>query len=406
VRVYAFAEFYPNPFKPYLDAQFAQTIEDGHEVSVFAFGTWGDPGSRVIADFQLERRTTYLPAAIRRLPRFIGPSLVGAMTRGGRMMRVARHGSGLATAQIVSVAQAALLPTQAPDLCFIHDLGTAVRLTAIRLIYPHTRVALYYHGGEVAPGVVRDDAAARAGFALADAVFTNTAFSRSEAIGRGCPADRVHVIPVGFDIRQFPFVPERVPTGVGPIRLVVAGRLSRDKGIEHAIDAVGLLDAAGIDVECTIIGDGDEREALERRVAAATLTARIRLVGTLAHHDVISALSAADAILLPSVPNGPSMETQACVLQEAMLVGTALVASRIGGIPESVPPPMHEFLVPQADAGAIAVAVRKLAAMGQAQRMALARANRAFCESRYDVAVLNRRMLAAAMNRPSAEWAA
>jgi hypothetical protein len=67
---------------------------------------------------------------------------------------------------------------------------------------------------------------------------------------------------------------------------------------------------------------------------------------------------------------------------------------------------MHEFLVPPGDAGAIAVAVRNLAAMDQGQRVALARANRAFCESRYDVSVLNRRMLAAAMDRAPAERAA
>jgi glycosyltransferase involved in cell wall biosynthesis len=89
-----------------------------------------------------------------------------------------------------------------------------------------------------------------------------------------------------------------------------------------------------------------------------------------------------------------------------MLVGTMVVASRVGGVPESVPPAMHEFLVAPGDAGAIAGAVRRVAAMSPDQRLARARANRVFCEQRYDVRLLNRRMLAQAMGLPDAERAA
>jgi len=404
--VFAFAEFYPNPFKPYLDAQFAETIAEGHDLSVFAFGTWGDPGSRVIANFQLARRTRYIPGAPRQLSRFVAPSLAGAVTRGDRLVRVAHQERTSVRQHLVNAVQAALLPIKHPDLCFVHDLGTAVRLLALRSIYPHARLALYYHGGEIAPGIVKDETAARAGFALADVVFTNTAFSRNQAIGRGCPPNLVRVLPVGFALQDFPFVPQRAAERTGPLRLVVVGRVSRDKGVEHAIEAVGQLAAGQGAVECTIVGDGDERRTLERRVAEAGLTDHIRFVGTLPPHEVIRTLSASDILLLPSVQRGTWTETQGCVLQEAMLVGTMLVASQVGGVPESVPSEMHQFLVPPGDAAAIAAAVRRVAAMSIDQRLARARANRVFCEQRYDVRVLNRRMLAEAMGVSSAERAA
>jgi colanic acid/amylovoran biosynthesis glycosyltransferase len=404
--VFAFAEFYPNPFKPYLDAQFAETIADGHDLFVFAFGSWGDPGSRVIADYQLERRTRYIPATPRQVARFVAPSLIGAVRHRSRLLRVTHDEPGSLRDRLVGAAQASLLPLEEPDLCFIHDLGTAVRLTALRSIYPQARRALYYHGGEIAGGIVKDEATARTGFAWADVVFTNTAFSRDQAIARGCRAEMIHVLPVGFDLQEFPFVPRRTDPGVAPLRLAVVGRVSRDKGLAFAIEAIGQLAAAHVAVDCTIVGDGDDRRMFQADVAAAGLADRIHFVGTRPHHEVVGMLSASDILLLPSVQSGTWTETQACVLQEAMLVGTMVVASRVGGVPESVPPAMHEFLVAPGDAGAIAGAVRRVAAMSPDQRLARARANRVFCEQRYDVRLLNRRMLAQAMGLPDAERAA
>ncbi len=407
MRVYAFAEYYPNPFKPYLDTQFAQTVADGHELRIFAFGSWGDPGNATIAEYGLTDRTRYIPGAPRHLPRLLAPAIANGLTRPARVADAWRVAALPARRRLVLATQAALLPREEPDLCLIHDLGTAVRLAALRAIYPRARIAMYYHGGEVAPGVVRGATDAREGYALAETVFTNTAYSRDDAVERGCPAERIHVLPVGFDLRRFAFAPSRNgaalgATGAGPhtLRLVTVGRLSADKGLHHAIEAVRLLRAQAVPVECTLIGDGDERGALERRVAAAGLQGIVRFPGTMTHEAVTEALASADALLLPSVPRGTWAETQACVVQEAMLVGAMVIASATGGVPESMPASMHEFLVPPADPAALADAVRRLGAMGPEERAARARANRAFCEARYDIRVLNPRMLALAVGGP------
>lgn len=397
MRVYAFAEYYPSPFKPYLDAQFSQTIGDGHDLSVFAFGSWGDPGNRIIAEFGLLQRTSYLPASPRQLPRFLATMLFRVEVRQlRRSIGVGSLQRVRVRQQLVAAAQTALLPEESPDLCFIHDLGTAVRLISLRAIYPQARIALYYHGGEVAPGVVRDADEARAGFLLADIVFTNTEYSRAHAIARGCPPDRIQVLPVGFDLQEFEMPPARPSRVDGRLRLVAVGRLSPDKGLIHALDALAMV-GDGAPFELTVIGDGDERGALERHSARAGLSDWVRFVGTLPHQEVIRALSAADAILLPSVTTPTWAETQACVLQEAMLVGAMFIATNVGGVPESVPPSMHEFLVPPADPPALAAAIRRLMALSPARVSELARQNRLYCAAHYDVQELNRRMLSAAM---------
>lgn len=234
-------------------------------------------------------------------------------------------------------------------------------------------------------------------------MFVNTRYGRDHAAARGCDPQQIHLVPVGFDLERLPFVAERSGGRRGPLRLAVVGRLGPGKGVEHAIDAVGLLNTSDLAATCTIVGDGDERAALEERVRARGLASPIHFAGVLPNHEVIAMLSTVDALLVPSVPTGNWAEAQGCVLQEAMLVGTMIVASDIGGVAESIPPEMRDCLVPPGDPAAIAAAIARLTAMSPQEREARARLNRGFCERRYDIRTLNRRMLALAMGTLGAE---
>jgi glycosyltransferase involved in cell wall biosynthesis len=112
---------------------------------------------------------------------------------------------------------------------------------------------------------------------------------------------------------------------------------------------------------------------------------------------VLAEFDQADALVLPSVPTATWEENQACVLQEAMLSRLVVITTRTGGVPESIAPAMDRFVAPPRDPGALADRIRRVALLPEGELEALGRGNRAFCEARYDIRVLNPRLLAAAL---------
>ena len=104
------------------------------------------------------------------------------------------------------------------------------------------------------------------------------------------------------------------------------------------------------DLRFVIAGEGPERAALARRIAADGLA--VQLLG---HRDELgSLLAAADLALLTS-----TWEARALVAQEALLAGLPLISTRVGGIAELVGD--AAVLVELGDAAGAARQVRRLA---------------------------------------------
>jgi glycosyltransferase involved in cell wall biosynthesis len=264
----------------------------------------------------------------------------------------------------------------------------------LRQVHPGVPVALYYHGGEV-PLVRRmeDDVAARA-FAMADVVFTNTEFSLAHAVERGCPPERAAILPVGFPLEDYLVPPGREYRPDGILRLVSAGRMSEEKGIIYALEALKLVIGRGERrIVYSLTGEGYLRPKLEAYVRENGLTPHVRFLGVLSTAGVLEAMAGADALLLPSIQVGNWVENQACAVQEAMLMGALVITSRTGGVPESIPPQMRRFVVPPGDSAALADAILRLAAMPVAELRSEAAACRRFVVERYDVARLDDELL-------------
>ena len=84
---------------------------------------------------------------------------------------------------LLAAARALLMPADEPDICYVHNLVTASRLSFLHSLYPKTRVCLYLHGGEVGgQPMVRGE---RRVFDAVDTVVTD-AFSAAQAVARGC----------------------------------------------------------------------------------------------------------------------------------------------------------------------------------------------------------------------------
>jgi glycosyltransferase involved in cell wall biosynthesis len=131
------------------------------------------------------------------------------------------------------------------------------------------------------------------------------------------------------------------------------GRFSREKGqidLIRAADHLAQLHP-GLRFRLVLAGEGPERERVER--AAAELSGRAVFVGH--QRDLRPYYSLADLFVLPSYSEGSPN-----VILEAMAAGVPIVATTVGGVPETVQDQRTALLVPAGNPRALAGAIGRL----------------------------------------------
>ena len=126
-----------------------------------------------------------------------------------------------------------------------------------------------------------------------------------------------------------------------------AGRLSPEKGFDVLVRTAAQVASQTDRVGFVVFGEGAERPALERQIAAAGLQERFILAGFTSDLDAL--LPALDVMALPSFTEGlPN------VVLEAFAAGLPVVATAVGGVPEVLDDGVSGFLAPAADHAALA----------------------------------------------------
>lgn len=141
-------------------------------------------------------------------------------------------------------------------------------------------------------------------------------------------------------------------------RLIVAGRLSSNKGQDLAIETLELLIRRGLDVELELAGSvfrGYESFERKLRYQAESAGVADRVIFSGFRHDLPRAFAEASVVLVPS-----RMDPLPLVPMEAMALGRPIVASRVGGLPEIVEDGISGMLVNPEDPLAMADATEKL----------------------------------------------
>jgi glycosyltransferase involved in cell wall biosynthesis len=131
-----------------------------------------------------------------------------------------------------------------------------------------------------------------------------------------------------------------------------AGRCREGKGVFDLLDAMAGIapSIAAMRLECA--GDGDLAGVAER-AAALGIDDRVRLRGWIGARERDTLLARASAFVLPSHAEALPMS-----LLEAMAAGCAVIATRVGGIPDLVEDGVNGLLVPPRDPAALARALR------------------------------------------------
>jgi glycosyltransferase involved in cell wall biosynthesis len=175
-------------------------------------------------------------------------------------------------------------------------------------------------------------------------LFCPSEFLRGIVMSWGISGERVSVLP-----NAAPRVPPlgskddlRFSFGVTGPMLAFAGRLTRAKALGVLSEAMARIEG----VTLCVAGDGEERASL--------VGDHVRLLGPLPRLQVLELFAAADAVVLSS-----AWENFPHVLVEALAVGTPVIATRVGGVPEIVEDGVNGLLVSPGDPEALAGAIRR-----------------------------------------------
>jgi glycosyltransferase involved in cell wall biosynthesis len=189
----------------------------------------------------------------------------------------------------------------------------------------------------------------------ADGLLAVSGALRESMIDAGMPGERIAVHHTGIDRELFRPTDRAAAKArlaiTGPLILTPAS-LVPGKGHDLALDAIARLPGANL----FLAGEGPERGAIERKVAALGLGERVHLLGVQPHVRVAELMAAADVMLLTSHSEG-----LANVWVEALACGTPVVTLDVGGASEVLDRPEAGRLVPP-DPPAIADAIAELIA--------------------------------------------
>ena len=210
--------------------------------------------------------------------------------------------------------------------------------------------------------------AARLAFRQAGWVTACSEDLRGRAVNMGAVANRTEVLPYGVDADRFAPNPEgstkvRAELGVPADTPLVftAGRLVRKKGFEFLIDATTALAPTWPDLRLVIAGGGDLYDELRGRARDAGIGHRVTFVGDVPQETIPAYLSAADLVVVPSVRDeSGNVDGLPNFLLEALVSGTAVVTTGVGGIGSVAKDGQTAVIVPPADSDAIARAVDAL----------------------------------------------
>ncbi len=175
---------------------------------------------------------------------------------------------------------------------------------------------------------------------------------------RGVKVERLSVISNAIQPRETPQASElqalRRRLGLNPTdRLLLSvGRLSAEKGHRYLIEAfAGLQTADNPSIHLVLVGDGPERAKLEQR--ARQICERIHFVGH--QDDVWPYYFIADVFVLPSLVEGSPL-----VLFEAMAANSAIVATSVGGVPDTIDDQQSGLLVGAGNSAELSRAIEKI----------------------------------------------
>jgi glycosyltransferase involved in cell wall biosynthesis len=186
-----------------------------------------------------------------------------------------------------------------------------------------------------------------------------SAATRDKLVASGVPVAQARIIHTGVEAGVY-------PNGEGPrgedqtLKLLFAGRLAADKGVETAIQALAELISGGgpIKISLTLAGSGSEdyTSHLRQLVDRLKLDEHVTFLGWVRHEEMAGLMQKYDVLLVPSIWPEPF----ARVVLEGMVAGLVVVATPAGGTSEIVRDGENGLLFTPGDSHDLAAKIGRL----------------------------------------------
>jgi glycosyltransferase involved in cell wall biosynthesis len=228
------------------------------------------------------------------------------------------------------------------------------------------------------------------GFVLSkiDAVTVVSRAMAEDLVRSGVPREKVRVIPMGTDLTKM-FCPGPVSRNAKQVLFV--GRLVKKKGCRYLIEAWPKVIAKEASARLLIVGDGPERESLEKRAVELKTGDSVRFLGALPQASLPDLYRSSAVVVFPSiVGRGGDREGFGLVLVEALGCECAVVVTDLPAMRDIVQDGETGLVVRRESSEEIAGAVLRLLKDPPLVRR-LAKEGRRAVRKRFDWGIIGKR---------------
>jgi glycosyltransferase involved in cell wall biosynthesis len=178
------------------------------------------------------------------------------------------------------------------------------------------------------------------------------------------PDTPMDIIPNAIDLSLFTPPITRGEKDDASVSLLFVGRLTAFKNVETLLEAVSILRNLNPgDFRLEIIGEGERRANLERKISELEIGKLVRMSGWVGHPEIIDRYRQADIFVTATIWEGMPN-----TVLEAMACGLPIIGTRASGMGELVRDGVNGYLVPTNDAAAMADRIARLVNNGFERR--------------------------------------
>lgn len=171
------------------------------------------------------------------------------------------------------------------------------------------------------------------------------------ALRLGVKKENLYITPNGLDFSELPSpLLEKIPS-----RIICVGRLSWEKAHDLTLKAWPKVKKEFPEAKLFFVGEGPEREKIEKQIKEMNLADSVTLTGNLPHTQVLEELSKSEVFICPSLAEGLGN-----VFIEAQAAGVTPIGTRVGGIPDVIKHEENGLLIEPKNSEQIASAIIRL----------------------------------------------